>query len=132
MLFGVRGTGYGGWTHSKTELDARIAETRGEPLDAWTVHDLRRSFVTHISEQGFALPHVVEAIVNHVSGAKSGVAGTYNHAAYAAEKRQALELWGNYVKSLVDGRVSKVVPLRPEHGTHLSLGHEQRWSHGTG
>ncbi len=132
MLFGARGTGYGGWTHSKTGLDARIAETRGQALDAWTVHDLRRSFVTHISEQGFALPHVVEAIVNHVSGAKSGVAGTYNHAAYAAEKRQALELWGNYVESLVDGRVSKVVPLRSEHGTHLSLGHEQRWSHGTG
>jgi hypothetical protein len=38
---------------------------------------LRRSFVTHVNESGFAQPHVVEAIVNHVSGHLAGVAGTY-------------------------------------------------------
>jgi hypothetical protein len=30
----------------------------------------------HISEHGIAQPHVVEAIVNHVSGVKAGVAGS--------------------------------------------------------
>jgi hypothetical protein len=39
----------------------------------WTLHDLRRSFVTHVSELGFAQPHVLEAIGNHVSGSKAGV-----------------------------------------------------------
>jgi hypothetical protein len=74
---------------------------------------LRRSFVTHVSERGFAQPHVVEAIVNHVSGAKAGVAGTYNRAAYAAEKRQALELWGAHVLALVNG-TNVVAMSRPQ------------------
>jgi hypothetical protein len=39
-------------------------------------------------------PHVVEAILNHISsGHRAGVAGIYNRAAYAAEKRAALEAW---------------------------------------
>ena len=85
-----------------------MSKARGEPLPAWTVHDLRRSFVTHISERGFAQPHVTESIVNHISGAKAGVAGVYNRASYAAEKRQAVEMWGEYVESLVEGRAAKV------------------------
>ena len=132
MLFGKRNGGYCGWTRSKNLLDARLTADRGEALPPWTLHDLRRTFVTHISEQGFAQPHVVEAIVNHVSGAKSGVAGVYNRAAYLDEKRRALELWGNFIEWLVAGRASKTVPLRSDHGTRLSLGHEQPWSHSTG
>ena len=36
-------------------------------------------------------PHVVEAILNHVSGHKAGVAGTYNRSTYEPEKRTALD-----------------------------------------
>jgi len=46
------------------------------------------------------LPHVVEAVVNHVSGFRSGVAGTYNRASYAAERREALEKWARHVERL--------------------------------
>jgi integrase len=114
LVFGVGAGGFGGWSKSKADLDARIAKARkGKPLAAWTLHDLRRSFVTHVSERGFAQPHVVEAIVNHVSGAKAGVAGTYNRAAYAAEKRQALELWGAHVLALVNG-TNVVAMSRPQ------------------
>jgi integrase len=62
----------------KDRLDKRIAERRGAPLPHWTLHDLRRSFVTHVSElwPREAPPHVLEAIVNHVSGSKAGVAGS--------------------------------------------------------
>ena len=81
-------------------------------MPGWTIHDLRRSFVTHVSEHGFAPPHVVEAIVNHISGAKAGVAGVYNRAAYLAEKRQALELWGAHCAALVGGTTSNVVSMR--------------------
>jgi hypothetical protein len=48
-------------------------------------------------------PHVVEAVLNHVSGHKSGVAGIYNRAAYAAEKSAALTLWASHVTALVKG-----------------------------
>lgn len=87
-------------------------------MKPWTLHDLRRSFVTLVSEHGFAQPHVVEAIVNHVSGSKAGVAGVYNRAAYLNEKRQALEVWGAHIAALVSGRRSKVVPLSVRQQQH--------------
>jgi hypothetical protein len=42
-------------------------------------------------------PHVIEAVLNHVSGHKGGVAGIYNRSTYAAEKRAALELWASHI-----------------------------------
>jgi hypothetical protein len=46
-------------------------------------------------------PHVVEAILNHVSGHKAGVAGVYNRAKYLAPMRQALVKWADFVDRLV-------------------------------
>ena len=46
-------------------------------------------------------PHVVEAILNHISGNKAGVSGIYNRSSYSAEKRAALELWGAHVQTLL-------------------------------
>lgn len=88
------------WTRAKTDLDKRIAERRGKPLDPWRLHDLRRSFTTHIRDNGFALPHVAEAILNHVSGFKSGVAGVYGRSTCLPERRETLEQWGKYLKRL--------------------------------
>jgi hypothetical protein len=47
------------------------------------------------------LPHVIEAILNHVSGNKAGVAGVYNRAVYSKEKREALDRWADHVAALV-------------------------------
>ena len=79
---------------------------------------------THVSEHGFAAPHVLEAAVNHVSGAKAGVAGVYNRASYLNEKRQAMELWGAHIAALVDGRSSKVVALRSKQKTTADRAHK--------
>ena len=49
------------------------------------------------------LPHVIEAVLNHVSGHKAGVAGVYNRSTYAGEKRAALEIWGAHVAGLTEG-----------------------------
>jgi integrase len=99
-----------GWTELKAGLDARMAAT-GEPLPAWTHHDIRRSVATHMAETG-TQPHVIEAILNHVSGHKHGVAGVYNRATYEPEKRRALDLWAAHLLAAVVGRESKIVPLR--------------------
>jgi len=57
-------------------------------------------------------PHIIEAVVDHVSGHKGGVAGVYNRAIYDKEKREALSLWAEHVTALVEGRAAKVLPLK--------------------
>ena len=47
-------------------------------------------------------PHIVEAILNHASGHKAGVAGVYNRSSYGAEKAAALKLWAKHVQTLVE------------------------------
>ena len=108
--------GFQGWSKAKAELDKAIGEARKkagnmESMPHWTIHDIRRSFVTHMGERGFAEPHVIEAIVNHVSGVKGGVAGVYNKAQYLDERRKALKAWGAHVARLV--RAAKVELAAP-------------------
>lgn len=82
-------------------------------IPPWRLHDLRRTAATGMAEIGIP-PHIVEACLNHISGAKAGVAGTYNRAAYTAEKKAALERWAVHVLGLVTEQPAKVVPLRKE------------------
>jgi integrase len=120
FVFGKGAGGFSGWSKAKGELDARIAKSRTQaghkagvkPMAAWTLHDLRRSFITHVSDRGLAPPHIAEALINHISGHKGGVAGIYNKAQYLSERRQALEVWGAHVAALVEGGTGKIVPLR--------------------
>jgi hypothetical protein len=46
------------------------------------------------------LPHIIEAILNHVSGHRAGVAGIYNRARYEGEMRQALQVWADYIDAI--------------------------------
>ncbi len=99
-----------GFSKIKKRLDGimlRLArEERGEDfvVPPWRVHDLRRTCSTGMA--GLKIPpHVVEACLNHVSGAKAGVAGTYNHEAYEEEKREALACWATHVLAAVSGNV---------------------------
>jgi integrase len=110
LVFGSGAGGFSGWSAAKRRLDAAIVQlglagARYAPHDPsglppWRVHDLRRTVVTGMVTIG-VLPHVVEAVVNHVSGHRAGVAGVYNRATYAAEKRDALNRWAAHVAGLV-------------------------------
>jgi integrase len=96
-----------GFSRCKERLD-RIMK----PAKPWALHDLRRSAATGMSEIGVA-PHIVEAILNHVSGHRAGVAGIYNRAAYATEKADALQRWADHVERLANGQpASRVIPFR--------------------
>jgi hypothetical protein len=54
----------------------------------------------------------VEAVLNHLSGSRAGVAGIYNRATYLPEKRQALDMWAAHVEALVAGKpASNVVSM---------------------
>ena len=117
FVFGRGAGGFSGWSKAKAELDERIAAARAvagvkKVMPPWVLHDLRRSFVTHLNEKKFALPHVIEAIVNHVSGHLAGVAGTYNKALYLDERWRALGLWDQHLAILVQASHSNVILLR--------------------
>jgi integrase len=110
LFFGIGKYGYKGWSKSKTELDDRILHARqakfgkkAKPM-SWRLHDLRRTGDTLMNDELGIDPHVVEAILNHVSGkksAKDGVAGVYNKAAYIAKKKAALDAWAEFILSEV-------------------------------
>jgi integrase len=104
-LFGVRANGFANWGEGKKALDERSG-VRG-----WSVHDLRRSVATKMAEDCKVLPHLVEQILNHTSGHKAGVAGTYNLAVYASQVHEALLMWEAHVLGLVAGK-RKVVALK--------------------
>jgi integrase len=108
FVFGARGGAFSAWSYSTLVLGARITEAEGKPLAPWRIHDIRRSVATHMAEIGVQ-PHIIEAVLNHVSGHKAGVAGTYNRAAYEREIRAALALWADHVRSVVEGGERKVV-----------------------
>ena len=109
LVFGLRGP-FSGWSKAKEALDRRMASELGHAPSAWRLHDIRRTVATRLAELGVQ-PHVIEAILNHVSGHKAGIAGVYNRASYANEKRQALDLWGEHVAAVVEGRTSNIAPL---------------------
>jgi integrase len=112
LIFGIGEGPFSGWSNSKEALDAAIKDATGQELPHWTPHDLRRSFATHAAEKLGIQPHIIEAVLNHVSGHRGGVAGIYNRAMYEPEKRAALNRWAEYLMALVEDQGSKVVPLR--------------------
>jgi integrase len=109
-IFGRDDGGFQGRSAAKAKLDERIA-AGGRAIENWTPHDLRRSVATRMAELGVP-PHIIEAVLNHVSGHKGGVAGIYNRATYDKEKREALNLWAEHVMALIEGRKAVVVPLK--------------------
>ncbi len=82
-----------------SKLKRNIEKLSG--VNNWRIHDFRRTMVTGMNEMGVS-PHVVEAVVNHVSGeAKAEVAGIYNKAQYLDARRGALNIWAGHVEKIV-------------------------------
>ncbi|MGZ6022696.1 MAG: tyrosine-type recombinase/integrase [Rhizomicrobium sp.] len=102
-VFGRGQGGFSGWSQSKARLDAKL-----DGIDAWTLHDLRRTLSTVMHERLDVPPHIVEAVLNHISGAQRGVAGTYNRATYIDQKGTALSAYAEHVERLTRPKLSVV------------------------
>ncbi len=100
-----------GFSRAKAALDQRMAKLAGEAPPAWILHDLRRTAATGMARLNIA-PHVVDRILNHVSGTIRGVAAVYNRHAYLDERTAALEAWSAYVEGLIRPAPANAVPLR--------------------
>ena len=112
-LFPARGNlkvGPSGFSKAMTRIRAAFEEQAGEPVPHWTLHDLRRTMATGLQRLGVRL-EVTEAVLNHVSGSRSGIVGVYQRHDYFAEKRSALEAWCKEVKRLA--RAHKAQTGRP-------------------
>lgn len=90
------GGGFTGYHKGKEKLDQLIAEDRGDPVRPWRLHDLRRTLATGFQRLGVRF-EVTEAVLNHVGGSRSGVAGIYQRHDWKDEKREALRLWNDHV-----------------------------------
>jgi integrase len=94
FLFGARG--FNDWADAKARFDARIG------IAPYRLHDLRRTCATNLGELG-VLPHVIEQALNHVSGAKAGVAGIYNKSKMIDAVRDALQRWADALDEITQG-----------------------------
>lgn len=91
-----------GFSKAKRMLDEQIAELgEGKQPSHWRVHDLRRTVATGLQRLGVRF-EVTEAVLNHISGAKGGIAGVYQRHDWAEEKRAALDAWANYLAHLLE------------------------------
>jgi integrase len=72
-------------------------------MDPLTIHDLRRTGATLLTEHGFN-KDVIEKALSHEH---EGIRAVYILAEYAEQRRKMLEWWANYVEGLVNE--SKVI-----------------------
>ena len=90
-----------GFSRVKKRLDKLVqAQSGAASTQPWRIHDLRRTFATGMQRLGVRF-EVTEALLNHVSGSKSGVAGVYQRHDWAHEKRAAAAAWSGRVAALV-------------------------------
>lgn len=90
-------TTFNGFGKAKARFD------KLHPMPHWTTHDLRRTAATIMVQIGVGVP-VVEAILNHSSGAVSGVAAIYIRHNFMTEMRKASLLYEQHIAKLVGAR----------------------------
>lgn len=84
-----------------TAAVAARAKKDGVPLEAFTVHDLRRTGSTLLNELGFNRDWI-EKCLAHEEGRSSR--GVYNKAEYEHPRRHMLQEWADMIDSWIDGR----------------------------
>lgn len=70
---------------------------RKTDMKQWSLHDLRRTVATRLSELG-APPHVIEKLLGHQMG---GVMARYNLHDYMDDQREWLGIWQNHLQSII-------------------------------
>jgi len=72
-------------------------------LEPWTLHDIRRTVATRLSELG-APPHVIEKILGHQMG---GVMARYNLHDYLDDQYHWLKVWHDHLEKVIGRPLAK-------------------------
>ena len=83
-----------GYSAAKHAFDKECGVT------GWTLHDLRRTLATGLQRLGVRL-EVIEGLLNHVSGTRSGIVGVYQRYDYLPEMREAVGKWEGHLAALL-------------------------------
>ena len=98
-----------GISKAKRQIDLEIAKANdGKTIPHWRIHDLRRTVATGLQKLGIRF-EVTEAVLNHISGSKSGVAGIYQQHDWIDEKRDALDQWAMRVNEICSDKEGKLI-----------------------
>ena len=102
-----------GFSEAKIRIDKSMRQLLGEKFQPWRTHDLRRTAASGMAALGIQ-PHIIERILNHLSGVQGGLTGIYQRHEYREERKQAILIWSEHVAQIVDREpaASKVVPLK--------------------
>jgi len=113
------GTPLSAFTDNKSRLDAAMLvrarqeaeETAEDPkevsLKHFRIHDLRRT--ASVGMQRLKVPReVVDEVLNHKTGTRSGITGVYQVYRYQAEKMDALQRWDGLVNGIVGGSIIRL------------------------
>lgn len=90
-----------GYSRALARFRRSLDETlKRENTERWTLHDIRRTVATGLQRLGVRF-EVTEAVLNHISGAKGGIAGVYQRHDWKSEKRSALDAWAKYLAKIM-------------------------------
>jgi integrase len=102
LVFTTTGTSpISGFSKVKARLDLLMDQElcRDPGTSAWRAHDIRRTVATGLQRLDVRF-EVTEAVLNHVSGSRSGIAGVYQRYHWAPEKHDALQRWATHLDVL--------------------------------
>ena len=85
---------FNGFSKSKRSFDRPLS------FDDYTLHDIRRTFSSTMARLGAPI-HITEKLLNHTSGAISGVAAIYNRHSYRDEMREAMSAYEDHLANLI-------------------------------
>jgi integrase len=77
-----------------------------KPVEHFVLHDLRRTAATGMQRLGVPMP-VTEAVLNHISGSRGGIAGVYQRHDYLKEKEEALSKWAVEIARIVKSKKAR-------------------------
>lgn len=114
-VFPGRGSGpFNSWSDGKETLDALVRKELPD-IERWTVHDLRRTARTLMSEAKVDV-NVAERTMGHKIG---GVRGTYDWYAYEPEKSAALESLSTLITEILAETRVRRRGIRPVTGAPM-------------